>query len=574
MNTKDQSFAKKHAKSIFRLDQYQVLRSLPTVPEARFDSKDFEDSPKCHEKTRQEVRHTIRNWINDTDAEIFLWLHAPAGVGKSTLARTLVDDLRVLQLAAGYFFKRGHELRNDTSHVFPTIASQLIRTIPSFANALRLSIGALNVESMDKISLREQFNTLIYNPLDSMRCLPSNMCIIIDALDECTKPGNIQLILELLARLREIEKFRLCVFFSSRHTRPLSNAFEPFKDNMICREMALHEQFLDATHLEMRIVLKDGLGEIKRQHNVRQVSWPNVEDFNTILRYATNPSPLFIYTSTFLRYINGRDPNKRLQKWLERSRHSISQLDQIYDPILKSILAGDRDDEIREPLDPFEIASLQLVMGSLVLAAEPISACDLQGLLAMDEDRFNSILESLHAVVRVPANASPMTLIHKSFADYLLGIEDEATGILRIDPAHIHGQLAKRCIDRMRKGLRKNICNVDNPLMMKVDREMVARFIPPDLAYAITHWIYHLERCQQAFDLARPFLEKHLLHWLEALSILGERALGEGGIAIRNLVTFAQVYFPIPLPLHCIITSNLVRTEISDERSFARARRT
>lgn len=56
---------------MFRFDQHQVLGSLPTVPEERFVSKDLEDSPKCHKNTRQEVRRTIKSWVDDNTAEIF-----------------------------------------------------------------------------------------------------------------------------------------------------------------------------------------------------------------------------------------------------------------------------------------------------------------------------------------------------------------------------------------------------------------------------------------------------------------------------------------------------------------------
>ncbi|RFN46378.1 vegetative incompatibility protein het-e-1 [Fusarium flagelliforme] len=528
------------------LDHNRLLSSLPIVPEARFDSKDLEDSPKCHEKTRHEIRNIIKQWVDDSEAEIFFWLHAPAGVGKSTLARTLVHDLRRLQLAAGYFFKRGHELRNDTSRLFPTVASQLTRTIPSFASALRLSIGTMNLESMEKISLREQFKILIYNPLSSIKHIPRSMLIIIDALDECTTPNNLQLVLQLFAQLRDLETFRICVFFSSRHTRSLTNSFEPFLANATCRDMALHEEFLATTRLEMREVLEDGLREIKRQRNVRKDPWPRVKDFNLILRHATTPSPLFIYTSTFLRHINSRDPNKRLKRWIERSRQSDSQLDHIYDPILKSILAGDGVDDVQEPLDLDEILSLQLILGSIVLMARPVSAKALQSLLAIDEDIFNTTLEALHAVVSAPDDHSPLSLVHKSFADYVLGIEDETVGYFRITPSQIHDRLAKSCIDRMMRGLRKNICKVRDPLLSadQFKPDIVAKFIPEDLVYACTHWIYHIERGEETFHLARPFLEKHLLHWLEALSILGEHSLGHGGLAIRTLLTLTEK-FPV-----------------------------
>ncbi|KAF9762318.1 hypothetical protein IL306_003465 [Fusarium sp. DS 682] len=468
-------------------DRHSEPILLPMVPEARFDGKDLEERPKCHEKTRREVRNKIRRWVDDAKGETLFWLHAPAGVGKSTLARTLVDDLRSQsKLAAGYFFNRGSELRNDTCRVFPTIASQLIKTIPEYTNSLRQSLGSSNAESIEKISLRDQFDTLLYKPLSSTPCCLRNMLIIIDALDECTRSNDIPLMLELFARFNSLNNFRLCVLLSSRETRPLINAFKPFKDAFTCRDMALHEEFLKVTQLEIKMVLKDGLADIKSKRLMKRDPWPSFHDFNRVLNYAINPSPLFIYASTFLRHIDGRNPAKRLERWLESSRKSVSQLGHIYDPIMSSILAGEGGDDIPEPLDEDEVIDLQLIVGSLVLLAKPLPARALQNLLALEEDSFNTTLDALHAVVGTSNDESPLELIHKSFADYVLGIENETAGTFKIDASQIHDRLAKRCVDRMRRGLRKNICNVNTPSIMscEFDQDNVTKSIPPDLAYA------------------------------------------------------------------------------------------
>jgi hypothetical protein len=59
-------------------DQHQPPIPLPIVLEARFDSKDLEESPKCHEKTRRDVRNEIQQWVDDANGETLFGLHAPA----------------------------------------------------------------------------------------------------------------------------------------------------------------------------------------------------------------------------------------------------------------------------------------------------------------------------------------------------------------------------------------------------------------------------------------------------------------------------------------------------------------
>ena len=138
-----------------------------------------------------------------------------------------------------------------------------------------------------------------------------------------------------------------------------------------------------------------------------------------------------------------------------------------------------------------------------------------------------------------------MNLIHKSFADYILGMEHGTPGTFRVNLPWVNDQLSRRSIDRMTLGLRKNICNVADPLMLsgEFDQYVVAKSIPPDLAYACTYWIHHLEESRDSLNLARTFLETNLLHWLEVLSILGERAFDKGGAGIRTLLTLAQLCY-------------------------------
>ncbi|KAF4446674.1 vegetative incompatibility protein het-e-1 [Fusarium austroafricanum] len=130
------------------------------MTEARFNSKDLEESPKCHKYTRLDVRKMIRQWVDDTNAETLLWLHAPAGTGKSTLART-----------------------HWSVRLWKTLRK----------------------------SLQNQFDALLYKPLSYIRSQHGDMLIIIDALDECTRPNDIPLLLKLFASLRDLDNFRLCV---------------------------------------------------------------------------------------------------------------------------------------------------------------------------------------------------------------------------------------------------------------------------------------------------------------------------------------------------------------------------
>jgi hypothetical protein len=74
------------------------------------------------------------------------------------------------------------------------------------------------------------------------------------------------------------------------------------------------------------------------------------------------------------------------------------------------------------------------------------------------------------------------------------------------------------------------MCNLLDPgvLRREIDEETVYRNLPPELQYACRYWVDHLERSGRSIedgDATHCFLEKHLLHWLEAMSLLDETSL-------------------------------------------------
>ncbi|KAF6793373.1 g-protein beta wd-40 repeats containing [Colletotrichum sojae] len=176
---------------------------LPIVKEARYDSADVQDSPKCESGTRLRIRETIHHWAHDDSAE-----PRPAGTGKSTIARTVADSFAAeKRLVACYFFKRGEQGRNDTTRLFPTLAMQLAEAIPSFKGCLQKSLYGLDRDAVEQKGLEIQFEKLLWLPLRNLPPIDASnvsRVIIIDALDECERPERLPRVLNLLSKLRDI----------------------------------------------------------------------------------------------------------------------------------------------------------------------------------------------------------------------------------------------------------------------------------------------------------------------------------------------------------------------------------
>jgi len=77
------------------------------------------------------------------------------------------------------------------------------------------------------------------------------------------------------------------------------------------------------------------------------------------------------------------------------------------------------------------------------------------------------------------------------------------------------------------KGLRQNICNLLIPgaLKSEIDKRTIASCLPPELQYACCYWVHHLEQSKRHIYNGNSiylFLQKYLLYWLEAMSLIGE----------------------------------------------------
>ncbi|KAE9581567.1 Vegetative incompatibility protein [Colletotrichum fructicola] len=505
--------------------------TLPAVLEARYDSRDYQDSPRCESGTRVRIQETIYSWADDDFGEPFFWLVGPAGTGKSTVARTITDSwAEQKRLAAGYFFKRGEKGRNDTSRFFATIAVQLADTIPYFQEHLRRSIDSLGTDEIGERGLETQFDKLIMGPLMALVSVNMSqppMVIIIDALDECERPEHLSQIIKLLDKLRDIHAVRLRILFTSRSAPEVNKAFEPLIDHKNARKLELHRVFFEDTKTDIQTFLMVRFAEIKTSRDVQQDPWPDVEDLTRMVQLATSPEPLFIYAATLCRFVYDEkrpsNPKKQLKLWLKQCEEGKSQLHQIYDPILRQILLSDEGAESDQQLQ---------FLGALVLLATPLSAASLTALLNMDIDDVKWWLRELHAVLDIPSESHrPIRLLHKSFSDFLLHPDD--TG----------------------NRLRRDICDIRRPAVLRdeIDKEVVDTHIPVDLRYACLYWVYHLQQSEGSLgDDVYVFLTTHLLHWLEVLGLLGNA--WDGVAAIQQLVKMCQQDPNAPEELRAFIT--------------------
>jgi len=544
--------------SVKRLEDKVDLGKLDTANGATYNSSTEGELPRCLPDTRTDLLQQITDWASDHTGKRIFWLCGKAGTGKSTISRTVaqkLDDDGLL--GASFFFKRGRADRSHAKLLFPTIARQLADLFPDVSRAIAAS---LDQDSLlcDRY-LSTQFESLLLQPLQNADpdSLPStSIVVVIDALDECDNSKSIRTTLLLLSRVEAITSLRLRIFVTSRPELPVELGFEDMSGDLH-HDIRLEEaQELSIAH-DIRVFYNHEFTKIKKdswmQHDELPAEWPAEPDVQSLVIQAI---PLFIFAFTVSRYIAEVDPRGRLDLMLRQSLNkSLTGLKGTYLPILTQVVASG-DDDRRES----RILEFKRIVGSLVLLYDPLSASALMSLVGALPREVVRVLRPLRSVLNIPHALdgrldleTPITLFHLSFRDFLTDSALGKENMFWIEAAEMHRQLGMHCIRLLESGgLKEDICGVVGPGTRRsaVAKSEVRASLPEALTYACSYWVQHVVSGEEQIKddgAVLHFLQKHMLHWMEALSWLGKTS-----DVIHNIAALRSVIDVSRTPIHTL----------------------
>ena len=500
------------------------LAGLPIAQGACYNSRDEEHNARCLPNTRTELLDDITTWAQNKDGKPIFWLTGMAGTGKSTIARTVAKSFASRgQLGASFFFKKGEGQRGNASRFFTTIASDLVVHEPNVVPGIRKALDQ-DSKIADK-PLKDQFEKLILQPLLDIKQAHSQALarvVVIDALDECEQEQDIRAILQLLARTKDIQPVPLRIVVTSRPELHIRLGFREMP-NGTYQDLVLHEVPRSTIEHDIRLFLEHELGVIRKERMLSS-GWPAE---NQILALVELAVPLFIYAATVCRYVGskGSNPVAFLNKVLQYQKGTFSQLDRTYLPVLDQLLSEQEEDEKETWLQAFRD-----IIGSIVVLESPLSITSLACLLRLSQEDVKCRLDSLHSVLSVPNSEDvSVRLLHLSFREFLVNPQKRGKIQFWVDEKSTHNKLAARCLELMsgQRGLRQDMCSLVDPgvLRSEINDRTVANSLPPELQYACRYWISHLIQSKEHIadaDTTHLFLQKHFLHWLEAMSLMRE----------------------------------------------------
>lgn len=526
--------------SLDRLETKIDLDKLPYAKGAMYNSYG-DDHITCHPATRVDLLHEIYDWARHPHSKSIFWLSGWAGIGKSTISRTVAEwlagqgGLGGVDLGASFFFKRGEGDRGSALRFFPTITRELVLKVPGL-DAFIAEVITQDPLIFDK-ALGEQFDKLIYQPLHQVKLITSGtftFIVVVDALDECEKERDVKAIIELWSRLAHLTTVRLKLLLTSRPELPIQLGFKDVS-TAVHQDMILQDAVPQTTiQHDILIFLEDAFGKIRNSYNLDPLSgtpldgdWPGDRRLQALVDMAV---PLFIIAATVCRFVDDSDwdPRERLETILQFPNiGKLEQMSQTYLPVLTQLSARLKNLYDKDKL----YQEFRIIVGSIVSLAEPLSRQSLAVLLNIFPDTIALRLRPLHSVLRIPTDSdTPIRTLHLSFSEFLLSDQ------LQLEPFGVNGQathrmLLSKCLQLLSGpgGLQENLCKLEYPgkPRREIDQTTINDRLSSAFQYACQYWTQHVKHGKVEIhdqDDVHMFLQKHFLHWLEAMSFMNRLA--------------------------------------------------
>ena len=465
------------------------------------------------------------------------WLNGVAGSGKSTIAQSISETLAGDGfLGASFFCSRDYLDRRELKNIFPTLAHQLACHLPHFRHRVINTIK--KNPTIAHSSLINQLEDLLVKPFSG----GDVMCVIvIDALDECIDDQPASAILSVLGQF--VKELPLVKFFITGRPEPrIRSGFRLHLPGPLTQIFLLHEVKSIDVNKDIRLYLTQRLTAIAQRRSDVDLPnpWPSENDIDAL---TAKSSGLFIFAATIVRFVQSdhHEPNERLKLILSETSGTDYEgrtgIDALYTQIL--------DHAFSDVSEPEVFTDVKRVLGSIVLAFNPLSRKELATILGASTSLVSATLRHLHSVILVPANETEIIRVfHKSFPDFLQDDERCTNPRFHIDSRVYHGEMALCCLELVER-IEKNPCSLP-PFTMNQDvrnlSELLENKLGGGVRYACSHWARHLKfswfpDTQEVLDLTTTVL-RNVAPWIEIMSL--ENKLGEVIHSMNSLLHWLE----------------------------------
>ncbi|KAG8768048.1 hypothetical protein FRC12_005860 [Ceratobasidium sp. 428] len=493
--------------------QLQLLKDLNPVGHASYDP-----GRACMPDTRVGVINNLINWTQSNDPQRIYWIHGFAGLGKSSIAASVCQQLEAQGTLAGSFFcKRDDPDLRDPRRVLNTIVYGLATRCEPYG--LEVAKAIQGDAQLCTYHIQRRYAGLVRRPLECLGELKivGNLVVVIDALDECEVGEMRASLLTCLEGMSRLVPW-LRLILTSRPEKDIKHAVEQANNHVISRN--LYEQEVSR---DMYAFVWKRMTDMATESGV---AWPETE----IKQLVQRSNGLFIWAATACKFIEeGLDAESRLKEILGDtpstfSSHPLAALDELYEGAIWYSIANKREDNR---------LMVRRCLGAIVCTSRrtPLSLSCLKMILSGEvrPGVMDAVVKTLGSVLYEDGGpGGPVRLYHPSFEDYLVSRSER----FRVDLAELDNMMATCCLKVMLQELRFNICGLETSYLLNRDvpdlQKRICGTIGMHLQYSCLHWSSHLNMSQRGLEeTLRSFLfGETLMYWIEVLSLLNKLDVG------------------------------------------------
>jgi hypothetical protein len=199
------------------------------------------------------------------------------------------------------------------------------------------------------------------------------------------------------------------------------------------------------------------------------------------------------------------------------------------------------------------------ILRSITLAFRPLQLEELAATAGLPRDKFRDVQAVADLVGRcgsfLTVREGVVSFIHLSAKDFFtLG---NGRQVFDGTPAEEQGRMTGHLLNAMDSTLRRDMCSLQKPsVRIQEATSRVQDSCLQQMVYACEYWVEHLQAGGHAcgdmlVDRGRVhrFFQKHLLHWLEAMSLL--QKVPEAILALQKLDVALNVSHRLARQRHC-----------------------
>ena len=482
----------------------------------------------CLRGTRNAFINDVIQWVSDCAelgtkkrSQIYV-LQGPPGCGKSSIAHSVAEAFHLQdKLGAAIFLDdraEGKIIRSK--NLSTTIASQLA----DYDESIRVAIAAkIKVDaSLAEADIARQFPGLIVSATEGLTLI-GPICIIIDGLENIVNPTErLRLLTAIADHFNKLpSNFRLVL--TARHG-PISEDIMKFLPDCIIKEITLDDEGTIVDYNEhlsqsLRHLFSKKL-KIAEKYTINKLRDEFVKRSKGVYFWVT------VACQFLLLYTHG-DECKILENILstEPPRTAEMAMDQLFCIILSYI-----------PCIPWMCQSFIQSRQPLPLQSSE-SSDGVSDLVSELTYQSPFMMRSLGFFIENGRDGTdnPLFSIHPCLEDFLTSSQRcHGTNFYvdRFAPS-LSLNMVETYFNLMARLLRQNICTLDDPMVLNEEisnrDNRLRQHIPIILQVACRNWMFHLKafaasKCDgidSVLEQLDTFLSKHLLHWIECMSLLG-----------------------------------------------------